>query len=56
MAVLINDLEVEIQNPTESDPESSQPAANAGQRVMAPSEISMILAQQIERLERVRSH
>lgn len=56
MPVLINDLEVEIQNPAEPDTESSQSTNNAGQKIMSPSDMSLILAQQIERQERVRSH
>ncbi len=57
MPVLINDLEVEVQQPTaESTADSSQRAENAAQNTISPSDMSLILEQQIERQERIRSH
>lgn len=57
MPVLINDLEVEIQSPAaEPEAEPSQSVDTAGQNAMSPSDMSMILTQQIERQERIRSH
>lgn len=57
MPVLINDLEVEVQSPaTEAETETSQVADPAGQNVISPTDMSMIISQQIERQERVRSH
>ena len=57
MPVLINDLEVEVQQPTaESTADSSQLAENAAPNTISPSDMSLILEQQIERQERIRSH
>lgn len=55
MPVLINDLEVEIQNPAaeaEAAPSVESPAPNTP----SPSDMSIILLQQAERMERVRAH
>ena len=57
MPVLINDLEVELQSPAaESDTQTSQSVDTSAQSTMSPSDLSIILEQQMERLERVRAH
>lgn len=57
MPVLINDLEVEVQSPAaEPETETSPAAEPAGQNAISPTDMSMIISQQIERQERVRSH
>lgn len=57
MPVLINDLEVEIQNPaSEPGAHTSQSVDTSAQNTLSPGDLSMILEQQMERLERVRAH
>lgn len=58
MAILINDMEVEVQapEPVAQAGTNSQNTEAAAQSSLTPMDINTVLCQQFERMERVRSH